>query len=171
MSSASDDEMESLAVSFGDLNKTDKRKQMDFIDFRLKAYTDLKLTAYEVYNSPRITKNQGWSEFKKTLDEFLSNKVSANKTHGSALHKPSFKSPSHKSTKPSVKPFAKKKPSAKPSAQLSTIASTSIEPIHMGGNKSRRNTHSRRNSKKQKHKRVRHTRRKQTRRHRHSRRR
>ena len=158
-----DDDIDNIVNKLGDFNvKTKeekiKERQMNFIAFRLKAYPDLKLKAYEVYNNHRITKNKSWSDFRKTLNEFLISKV--NETHEPALRTTSFK-PSHQSAKPS----------AKPSANLSNIASTSIEPPGMGegGNKSRRNIRRRRKSKKQK--RVRHTRRKQTRRHRHSRRR
>ena len=134
-----------------------KERQMNTINSHLMGYPELKkLTAHEVYNNSRITKNRSWPEFTSTLGEFLRNQVRANETRGPALRTTSFKT-SHKS--------------AKPFAKFSTTASTRIEPSGMGegGNKSRRNIRRRRKSKKQK--RVRHTRRKQTRRHRHSRRR
>ena len=130
-----------------------KERQMNTINSHLMGYPELKkLTAHEVYNNSRITKNGSWSEFTSTLGEFLRNQVRANETRGPALRTTSFKT-SHKSAKPSAK------------------LSTSIDPPGMGvgGNKSRRNIRRRRKSKKQK--RVRHTRRKKTRRHRHSRRR
>ena len=130
-----------------------KERQMNTINSHLMGYPELKkLTAHEVYNNSRITKNGSWSEFTSTLGEFLRNQVRANETRGPAIRTTSFKT-SHKSAKPSAK------------------LSTSIDPPGMGvgGNKSRRNIRRRRKSKKQK--RVRHTRRKKTRRHRHSRRR
>jgi hypothetical protein len=125
-----------------------KERQMNTITSYLNAYPELKkkLTVQAVYNNPMITKNETWPTFTSTLGEFLRKKVRANNTRGPALRTTSFKT-SHQSAKPPT-----------------------IEPdMRAGGNKSRRNTHRRRKSKKQK--RVRHTRRKKTRRHRHSRRR
>jgi len=173
----SDNDMKEIEASMSGINVDDpeKKRKINYI----KAYImsnpelkDLKLNPREVYNS---INHDNWEDLRKEVSIFIRSELSKNKKSGAPVHKKELgalntKLPNNKpSMKPSMKPSVK--PFAKPSVKPSTITSTSIEPTHMGmgGNKSRRNIRSRRNSKK--HKRVRHTRRKQTRRHRHSRRR
>lgn len=152
------------SISGMDLNMIDdpeKTRKINYIKAHIMAnpeLKDLKLNPRKVYNS---INHDNWEDLRKEVSTFIQSELSKNKKSSAHVHKKELGAFDSK--------LPNNKPSAKPFAKLSTIASTIIEPMHMGGNKSRRNIRRRRKSKKQK--RVRHTRRKQTRRHRHSRRR